>query len=136
MFSPSLFSEEHGQDAYSAFSDFGNRNGFGNRAGAGSDLRINFPGLPADLQQRWRQHRLQLYVAASVQRVGLGPRGAMLDQSIFRTPDEKAKSVGWEQIAEVRMPRRPIELPPAVARRFVEDMRAFFAEESPIARVD
>jgi hypothetical protein len=24
------------------------------------------------------------------------------------------------------MPRQPIELPPAVARRFVEDMRAFF----------
>jgi hypothetical protein len=25
------------------------------------------------------------------------------------------------------MPSKPIELPPAVARRFVEDMRAFFA---------
>jgi hypothetical protein len=26
------------------------------------------------------------------------------------------------------MPRRPLELPPGVARAFVEDMRAFFAE--------
>ena len=25
------------------------------------------------------------------------------------------------------LPRKPIKLPPAVARRFVEDMRAFFA---------
>jgi hypothetical protein len=30
------------------------------------------------------------------------------------------------------MPRKPIELPPAVARRFVEDMRAFFAETNRI----
>ena len=30
------------------------------------------------------------------------------------------------------MPRKPIELPPAVARSFVEDMRAFSAEESPV----
>jgi len=26
-----------------------------------------------------------------------------------------------------RMPRKPIELPPAVAREFVRDMKAFFA---------
>jgi hypothetical protein len=32
------------------------------------------------------------------------------------------------------MPSKPIELPPAVARRFVEDMRAFFEEASPIKR--
>jgi hypothetical protein len=32
------------------------------------------------------------------------------------------------------MPRKPIQLPPAVARRFMEDLRAFFAEESPIKR--
>ena len=32
------------------------------------------------------------------------------------------------------MPSKPIELPPAVARRFLEDMRAFFAQESPIKR--
>ena len=40
------------------------------------------PGLPAGLRRR-RQHRLQIYVAASVQRVGLGPTGPMLHQSIF-----------------------------------------------------
>jgi hypothetical protein len=32
------------------------------------------------------------------------------------------------------MPFKPIELPPAVARRFVDDMRAFHAEESAIKR--
>ncbi len=32
------------------------------------------------------------------------------------------------------MPRKPIELPPKVARRFLEDMRAFVAEENPTKR--
>jgi hypothetical protein len=32
------------------------------------------------------------------------------------------------------MPRNPIELPPAVARRFEEDMRAWFAETNLIKR--
>ena len=32
------------------------------------------------------------------------------------------------------MPRQPIELPPEVTRRFLEDMRAFFADESQIKR--
>ena len=32
------------------------------------------------------------------------------------------------------MPRKPIELPPAVARRFLEDMRAYFAETNLIKR--
>jgi hypothetical protein len=30
------------------------------------------------------------------------------------------------------MPNKPIELPPAAARRFVEDMRAFFKETNQI----
>jgi hypothetical protein len=30
--------------------------------------------------------------------------------------------------------RKPLDLPPEVARAFVEDMRAFFAEENPIKR--
>lgn len=30
------------------------------------------------------------------------------------------------------MPRKPIELPPEVARRFVRDMRAYFAEKDGI----
>jgi hypothetical protein len=30
------------------------------------------------------------------------------------------------------LPRKPIDLPPDVARAFVEDMRAFFAEKSTI----
>jgi hypothetical protein len=34
------------------------------------------------------------------------------------------------------MPSKPMELPPAVARRFLEDMRAFFAQESPIKRYE
>jgi hypothetical protein len=32
------------------------------------------------------------------------------------------------------MPRKPIETPPAVARRVVEGMHAFFAEENPVKR--
>ena len=32
------------------------------------------------------------------------------------------------------MPRKPIELPPAVARRFIEDMLAFHAEPNSIKR--
>jgi hypothetical protein len=32
------------------------------------------------------------------------------------------------------MPRKPIELPPAVARAFVKEMRAFHSEKSPIKR--
>jgi hypothetical protein len=28
------------------------------------------------------------------------------------------------------MPRKPIEMPPEVAHRFVEDMRAYFAEKN------
>jgi hypothetical protein len=32
------------------------------------------------------------------------------------------------------MPRKQLEVPPAVARAFVEDMRAFFAEKNAIKR--
>ena len=32
------------------------------------------------------------------------------------------------------MLNKPLDLPPAVARAFVEDMRAFFAEDNPIKR--
>jgi hypothetical protein len=32
------------------------------------------------------------------------------------------------------MPRKPLELPPDVARRFAEDMRAYFAETNAIKR--
>ena len=32
------------------------------------------------------------------------------------------------------MIRKPLELPPAIARAFVEDMKAYFAEENPIKR--
>ncbi len=32
------------------------------------------------------------------------------------------------------MPRKPIELPPGTARRFVDDMRAYFAETNIIKR--
>ena len=32
------------------------------------------------------------------------------------------------------MPRKPIELPPTVARRFVDDTHAFYAESDPFRR--
>jgi hypothetical protein len=34
----------------------------------------------------------------------------------------------------VAMPSKPLDLPPDVARAFVQDMRAYFAEENPIKR--
>jgi hypothetical protein len=34
------------------------------------------------------------------------------------------------------MPRKPIELPPEVAKAFVRDMRAFHAEKSPLKRAE
>ena len=80
--------------AHSGFSGSVDRNALGNGTGASSGLRSKFPGLPANLRPRWRQYRLQLYIAASVQCVGFGPRGAMPDQSIFRTSDKKASRRG------------------------------------------
>ena len=32
------------------------------------------------------------------------------------------------------MPSKPFEVPPAIAKAFVRDMRAFYAEKSPIKR--
>jgi hypothetical protein len=32
------------------------------------------------------------------------------------------------------MPRKPIQLPPEIARAFIRDLKAFFAEENPIKR--
>ena len=80
--------------AHSGFSGSVDRNALGNGTGASSGLRSKFPGLPANLRPRWRQYRLQLYIAASVQCVGFGPRGAMPDQSIFRTSNKKASRRG------------------------------------------
>ncbi len=38
-------------------------------------------------------------------------------------------NAAWLCRRRERMTRKPLDLPPAVARAFVKDMRAFFAEE-------
>jgi hypothetical protein len=44
-----------------------------------------YPGLPARVPKLGRQLlRMRLYVAASVQRVGIGPRRPVRHQSLFR----------------------------------------------------
>jgi hypothetical protein len=43
---------------------------------------------------------------------------------LIRNPEQSAYILS--------MPRKPIELPPAVARAFVRDMEAFFAEKNQI----
>jgi hypothetical protein len=68
-----------GSDAHSGLGDFGDRDGL-NRAGGGPDVRSGLSGFvrPGQLL------RMPLHVAASVQRVGIGPRGTVRHQSIFR----------------------------------------------------
>ena len=41
---------------------------------------------------------------------------------------------GNNEAAQSMIARKPLDLPPAVARAFVDDMRAYFAEENPIKR--
>jgi hypothetical protein len=67
-----------GSDAHSDLGDFGDRDGL-NRAGGGPDVRSGLSGLPEPVQLL----RMPLRVAASVQRVGIGPRGTVRHQSIF-----------------------------------------------------
>ena len=69
-------------DAHSGLGDFGDRDGL-NRAGGGPDVRSGLSGLPAQVRTG-HLLRMPLHVAASVQRVGIGPRGTVRHQSIFR----------------------------------------------------
>ena len=66
----------------SGFGNSRNRSDFGGSSGTGPDIRRGISGLPACLRP---DHllRVQLYVAASMQRVGLGPLGAMRRQSLL-----------------------------------------------------
>ena len=45
-----------------------------------------------------------------------------------------AAAIAWLPAYIDAMPQKPIELPPAIARRFVDDMRAFHAEPNAIKR--
>jgi hypothetical protein len=75
---------EGDSDAHSGLGDFGDRDGL-NRAGGGPDVRSGLPGLSASVRTGGVQLlRMQLHVAVSVQRVGIGPRGTVRHQSIFR----------------------------------------------------
>ena len=46
--------------------------------------------------------------------------------------DPTSRGCGWGRRVIVRKP--PPDLPPEVAHAFIEDMRAYFAEDNPIKR--
>ena len=73
---------EGGSDAHSGFGDFDHRDGFDVGACSGADVRSGLSCLAACLQGQLL--RMQLHVAATVQRVGIGTRGTVYHQSIFR----------------------------------------------------
>ena len=75
--------------AHSVLGDFGNRDGL-NWAGGRPDVRSGLSGLPAFVRPD-QLLRMPLHVAASVQRVGIGPLGTVRHQSIFR---ERARARG------------------------------------------
>src|SRR5882724_7069569 len=75
---------EGGSDAHSGFVDFDDCDGFDGGTRSGPDVRSGLSGLPACLPAVGGSLlRLQLHVAASVQRVGIGPRRHVRHQSIF-----------------------------------------------------
>src|SRR6267143_5257716 len=63
-----------GSNGHSGLGDFCDRDAL-NRAGGGTDVRSGLSGLPARVPGRLL--RMPLYVAASVQRVGIGPLGTV-----------------------------------------------------------
>jgi len=71
-----------GSDAHSGLCDFGDRDGL-ITTGGGPDVRSGLSGLPARVYPGGQLLRMPLHVAASVQRVGVGPRGTVRHQSIF-----------------------------------------------------
>jgi hypothetical protein len=75
---------EGGSDADSGFGDFDDCDGFDGGTRSGPDVRSGLSGLPACLPAAGGPLlRMQLHVAASVQRVGIGPRRHVRHQSIF-----------------------------------------------------
>jgi hypothetical protein len=63
--------------------DFDDRDGL-NRASGGPDVRSGLSCLPARVRPRGQLLPMPLHVAASVQRVGIGPGRPVRHQSIFR----------------------------------------------------
>src|SRR5882757_946889 len=75
---------EGGSDAHSGFGDFDDCDGFDGGTRSGPDVRSGLSSLPACLPAVGGQLlRMPLHVAASVQRVGIGPRRPVRHQSIF-----------------------------------------------------
>jgi hypothetical protein len=70
-----------GSDAHSGLGNFGDRDDL-NRASGGPDIRSGLSGLPSRVGTG-QLLRMPLHVAASVQRVGIGPRRPVRHQSIF-----------------------------------------------------
>jgi hypothetical protein len=65
---------------------------------------------------------------------GMGPQARKHLPPGLGSPPWRKFVIAGSRAYTLPMPRKPIELPPAVARRLVEDVRAFFAEENPIKR--
>jgi hypothetical protein len=72
-----------GSNAYSSLGGYGDGRIL-NGAGGGSDVRSCLSGLPARVHTGGHLLRMQLYLATSVQRVGVGPCRTVCHQSIFR----------------------------------------------------
>ena len=71
-----------------------NRDGL-NRASGRPDVRSGLSGLPARVRTDLLL-RMQLHVAASVQRVGIGTRSTVRHQSIFR---RRARARGFSAVS-------------------------------------
>jgi hypothetical protein len=74
---------EGDSDAHAGFGGFCNRDGVRGWPSNGPNVRPRLSGLPARV---WTRHllRMSLYIVTSVQCVGIGPRGTMRAQSIYR----------------------------------------------------
>src|ERR1700730_10464149 len=75
---------EGGSDAYSGSGDVDGGDGLDGGTGSGPDVRSGLSGLPACVHPGGQLLRMPLHVAASVQRVGIGPRGTVRHPYIFR----------------------------------------------------
>ena len=85
-----------------------------NRAGGRPDLRSGLSGLPARVRPS-QLLRMPLHVAASVQRVGIGPLGTVRHQSIFcRRARDRGLSAASPGLLRLPEKRNPAAVPTAL----------------------
>jgi hypothetical protein len=70
--------------AHSGFVDFNVRDGFDGSTGSRPGVWYKLSDLPAGLRHRRRLHRMRLYLAGAVRRVGIGPRRSVHRQPLLR----------------------------------------------------